>query len=136
MRDGRVVERAVTAETDAAGLARGMVGRDVVLRSSAAGLGLLEEAERTVEQRTSATPDLDATGTAAAPVILRVDQARHTTREGRPLLDGLSLVLARGEILGLEGVEGNGQAALEEMLNSLIALDNGTAEVEGGERKR
>src|SRR3546814_14246675 len=64
MRGGRVVERAVTAETDAAGLARGMVGRDVVLRSSAAGLGLLEEAERTVEQRTSATPDLDEIGRA------------------------------------------------------------------------
>src|SRR3546814_16494835 len=103
MRDGRVVERAVTAETDAAGLARGMVGRDVVLRSSAAGLGLLEEAERTVEQRTSATPDLDATGTAAAPVLLRVDTTRHTTRHGRPFLDRLSLTLARGKHHPLEG---------------------------------
>src|SRR3546814_18968356 len=96
MRDGRVVERAVTAETDAAGLARGMVGRDVVLRSSAAGLGLLEEAERTVEQRTSATPDPAAPGTAAPPVILRVAQARPTPRAGPPLLDGLSLELPTG----------------------------------------
>src|SRR3546814_20591160 len=112
MRDGRVVERAVTAETDAAGLARGMVGRDVVLRSSAAGLGLLDEAERTVEQRTSATPDLDATGTAAAPVILRVDHARHTTPAGRTFLDRLSLELDRGEILALAYIAGHGPTAL------------------------
>src|SRR3546814_10667931 len=65
--------------------------------------------------------------------MLRGDQARHTTRDGRTLLDGLSLELARGEILGLAGVEGNGQAALEEMLTSLIALDTGTVEVDGVE---
>src|SRR3546814_104943 len=80
MRDGRVVERAVTAETDAAGLARGMVGRDVVLRSSAAGLGRLGQAERTVEQRTSPTPDHVATGTPPPPATRRVTQPRPPTR--------------------------------------------------------
>ncbi|MCG5217639.1 ATP-binding cassette domain-containing protein [Streptosporangium sp. KLBMP 9127] len=36
-----------------------------------------------------------------------------------------------GEILGLAGVEGNGQAALGDLLSSLIELDSGTVQVCG-----
>ena len=35
---------------------------------------------------------------------------------GRPAVDGVSLKIAAGEILGIAGVSGNGQAALVEVL--------------------
>jgi len=137
MRDGQVVARTRTADTDAAGLARAMVGREVSLRTDAAALGLLSEAGAAAS---SAHLDADADADAADAdadaadqrhVVLRITGVRHTTREGRIVLDDLSLDLARGEILGLAGVEGNGQAALEELLTSLIDIDAGSVEVDG-----
>lgn len=131
MRDGRVVDRLVTAETDPASLARSMVGRSVSLRSDAAALGLLQVAEQTATSEGGA--DASAEAAPARPPVLRITDAHHRAPDGRVLLDGLSLELAPGEILGLAGVEGNGQAALEALLTSLIHLDSGTVEVDGAE---
>jgi simple sugar transport system ATP-binding protein len=39
--------------------------------------------------------------------------------EGRPVLDGVALALRRGEVLGIAGVEGNGQEALCRVLAGL-----------------
>lgn len=126
MRDGRVVETAVTSETDAASLARGMVGRTVALRSESAALGhIVDDAANRGQDDSAAT----------APVQLRISDARHVASDGRVLLDGLSLEVRRGEILGLAGVEGNGQGALEALMSSLIDLERGTVEV-GGETIR
>jgi simple sugar transport system ATP-binding protein len=128
MRDGQVVARTATADTDAAGLAREMVGREVSLRSGAVALGLLREAKASAE----ASPQ----GVSEAPPaegrpVLEIEGARFTTSDGRTVLDDFSLVMRPGEILGLAGVEGNGQAAVAELLSSLITLDDGTVEVDG-----
>jgi len=132
MRDGQVVARTRTADTDAAGLARAMVGREVSLRTDAAALGLLSEAGAAASSaHLAADADADADAADQRHVVLRITGVRHTTREGRIVLDDLSLDLARGEILGLAGVEGNGQAALEELLTSLIDIDAGSVEVDG-----
>jgi ABC-type uncharacterized transport system ATPase subunit len=66
-----------------------------------------------------------------AEVLLRVRDAYATAPDGRPLLRGLSLHVRAGEILGIAGVEGNGQAALADLLSSLIELDAGVVEVCG-----
>ena len=50
---------------------------------------------------------------------------------GHRLLDGLSLSVSAGEILGVAGVEGNGQAALVDMLSNLIRPDEGRVLVGG-----
>ncbi|HEX7095926.1 MAG TPA: ATP-binding cassette domain-containing protein, partial [Acidimicrobiales bacterium] len=65
------------------------------------------------------------------PVVLRITNACHRTPDGRTLLDGCSLELRRGEILGVAGVEGNGQDALAALLSSLITLNDGSVEVDG-----
>jgi simple sugar transport system ATP-binding protein len=119
------VARTLTGETDARSLAREMVGREVSLRHDAAALGLLHEAEAV------ATADVTATGPDIRQVVLRVDDARHRARDGRVLLDGCSLEVRRGEILGVAGVEGNGQSALGDLLSSLLTLDSGSVEVDG-----
>jgi len=130
MRDGQVVVRLATDDTDPADLARNMVGRDVSLRSDAAALGLLEVAQQLAAPAPEAEVARSPEVAGPAPV-LRIHEARHVTGDGRVLLDGLSLELAPGEILGLAGVEGNGQSALEQLLTSLIHLDSGTVEVNG-----
>ncbi len=137
MRNGEVVARQDTCDTDARSLARDMVGREVSLRSEAAALGLVHEAEAAAEESADAGVVTDAAGVAAAdrPIVLRVSDAAHRTRDGRRLLDRLSIDLHEGEILGLAGVEGNGQAALANLLSSLLPLDGGSVEV-AGERVR
>jgi simple sugar transport system ATP-binding protein len=65
------------------------------------------------------------------PVVLSVRDARAVAADGRTLLDGLSIEVRRGEILGLAGVEGNGQKALGDLLASVIDLTSGTVEVAG-----
>ncbi|HEX8633107.1 MAG TPA: ABC transporter ATP-binding protein [Pyrinomonadaceae bacterium] len=96
MRDGRVVGRVETAETNAAELARLMVGRDVLLR-----------VEKT-----------DARGGAT---VLGVTDLTVTARDGARRLDGVSFDVRAGEIVGIAGVEGNGQTELIETLAGLTA---------------
>src|SRR4029079_14814998 len=50
--------------------------------------------------------------------------------DGRVLLDRLSLDVYPGEIVGIAGVEGNGQRALGDVMSSLLELDSGTVEVD------
>jgi simple sugar transport system ATP-binding protein len=63
--------------------------------------------------------------------VLRVRDAVAVGDDGRLLLDGLSLDVHAGEILGLAGVEGNGQTVLGDLLSSLVELRSGTVEVDG-----
>jgi ABC-type uncharacterized transport system ATPase subunit len=138
MRSGGVVGRCATCDTDAPTLARDMVGRDVSLRSEAAALGLIHEVEAEIEEEVAeagagADARVDPPGTPVTPVtpVLRVAGAVHRSPDGRTLLDGCSVEVRRGEIVGLAGVEGNGQGALADLLSSLVPLDAGSVEVEG-----
>src|SRR3954463_4177007 len=46
--------------------------------------------------------------------------------EGRPLIDDVSLTVREGEVVGIAGVEGNGQAELVDAIMGLRALSAGT----------
>ena len=95
MRDGRVVGRVKTAETGAAELARMMVGRDVLLR---------------VEK-----PD-----PRPGETVLSVSDLTVTVGAGGRGLRGVSFQVRAGEIVGVAGVEGNGQTELVEALAGLV----------------
>ena len=127
MRSGRVVATVATGEATAAGLAMAMVGRDVALRSqSAAALGLVD----VLVDEIAHEPHTDVAPGVAAPVLRIVDASVHGA-DRRRLLDGLSLEVRPGEIVGVAGVEGNGQLALSDVLSSLRKLESGTVEVDG-----
>jgi simple sugar transport system ATP-binding protein len=126
MRAGRVVEAMATAEANAPRLARAMVGRDVSLRSEAAALGLVAAVEQ-VKGHHSAAPSLE---TERVPA-LALRNVVVTGTGGATALDDLTLVVPRGKIVGVAGVEGNGQAAITEVLSSLVTVDSGTVEVDG-----
>jgi len=150
LRRGRVVDSMVTSAADARSLAQAMVGRPVSLRGSAMtlALGIIPD---TVSDTTSDPgrgtaghsgigpdePDPPTTTTSsAAPTTvrpaLRIGNA-VITRRGRVTLDHLTLDVYAGEIVGVAGVEGNGQADLVDLLSSLVALDDGLVEVDGVE---
>jgi len=95
MRDGQVVGNVKTSETNAAELARMMVGREVLLR---------------VEK-----PDAKA-----GAAVLSLRGLSVLSRDGSKRLDGISFEVRAGEIVGIAGVEGNGQTELIEVLAGLI----------------
>jgi ABC-type sugar transport system ATPase subunit len=62
------------------------------------------------------------------PVRLRAERLEHA---GRPALRSVSLELARGELVGLAGVEGSGASTLLHALFGDASLARGTVEVDG-----
>ena len=131
MRSGRVVAQRATAATDERELAREMVGRELSKWVAAAALGELEAlADPSSSSDAAMLSAIEPIREDEFPVRLRIQDA-YVSKGGRPLLQGLSLELRAGEILGLAGVEGNGQQTLGDLLSSLIELDAGTVEMNG-----
>lgn len=121
MRRGQVVDAGPSEAFTANSLAEAMVGRPVVLRSEAAVLGLSDEvvAQAVADTRPERFGD----------PVLEIDGATRRAGDGRVELDGLSLTVRAGEIVGIAGVEGNGQVPLANVLSSLDRLDSGTVRV-------
>ena len=95
MRDGRVVGEVKTNETNAAELARLMVGREVLLRI----------------EKPDAKP---------ADVVLSMRDLSVKGRDETQRVDQVSFEVRAGEIVGVAGIEGNGQTELIEALSGLI----------------
>ncbi len=93
IRDGKVVGTVNTPETSVAELARMMVGREVIL---------------TVHKKPAEPGE----------VVLEAENLRV---EGtlRPRLDDVSFQVRAGEVVGIAGVEGNGQTELVEVVTGL-----------------
>jgi simple sugar transport system ATP-binding protein len=106
IRQGRTVGTRVTAETSPAELAELMVGREVVLR-------------------------VDRSAGTAGETVLTGENLVVTGHHGGKSLDVEKLELRRGEILGICGVEGNGQTELIEVLAGLRRPDTGTVTLKG-----
>jgi simple sugar transport system ATP-binding protein len=111
MRRGRVVAQLRRSEFSAGELARAMVGRELhpLIRQPAA----------------AAAPGL----TAAAPALELTDV--RVVCEGVERVRGVSLRLAAGTILGIAGVEGNGQSELGAAIAGLLPLSHGQVRLGG-----
>ncbi len=106
IRRGRTVGTRLTAATTAAELAELMVGREVLLRVA----------------RPPARP--------TEPVLV-ADGLTVAGERGGTALSDLSLTVRRGEIVGICGVEGNGQTELVETLAGLRRPDRGRVLLKG-----
>jgi simple sugar transport system ATP-binding protein len=91
MRRGKVVGQLTTKQTNEQEIATLMVGRAVLL-------------------------DVDKKPAKPGPVAFKVENLTATSDAGVPALRGVSFELHGGEILGVAGVEGNGQSELVEVL--------------------
>ena len=107
MRDGKMIGTVKHSETDQRELANMMVGREVILRVEK-GPAKLQEARLAIENVTVKHP-----GTP------------------RPVLNKISFKLRAGEILGVAGIEGNGQSELVECIAGLLPLESGSVILDG-----
>jgi ABC-type uncharacterized transport system ATPase subunit len=105
MRDGRVVGNVKTSETNAQELARMIVGRDVLLR--------VEKTDAQPADNVLDVRDLSVPG-------------KHATA-----VENISFSVRAGEIVGIAGIEGNGQTELIEALAGLCKPSSGTVQFEG-----
>jgi ABC-type uncharacterized transport system ATPase subunit len=64
-------------------------------------------------------------------VVLDVDGLTMLTPDGRALLEDITFEIHEGEVLGIAGVEGNGQAELVEAIMGMRVLDAGRISVDG-----
>ncbi len=67
--------------------------------------------------------------------VLEVKDATAKDRTGREILHGINLDIHAGEILGLAGVEGNGQSELIELIMGLVKPDSGSVVTVGLDTK-
>jgi simple sugar transport system ATP-binding protein len=62
---------------------------------------------------------------------LSVRDLHYTDQDGVEVLKGVDLDIRAGEILGIAGVEGNGQSELAEIIAGLLVPDSGTVTLDG-----
>jgi simple sugar transport system ATP-binding protein len=113
LRRGRTVASMQADQTDRHALARLMVGRELA---------------SFVEQPAQA----DDHGTPGA-VVLDLRDLRAKGDAGVPALNGVSLSVRAGEIVGIAGVAGNGQRELAEVVTGLRPATDGTVSIDGRE---
>jgi simple sugar transport system ATP-binding protein len=106
LRNGRVVGEATPAETSEEKLAEMMVGREVTL----------------VVDRGPCSPE---------DVVLEVNGLTAEDQRHQPALRGVDLHVRAGEVLGVAGVQGNGQTELVEVLTGLCPATGGTVRILG-----
>ncbi|OXS57993.1 heme ABC transporter ATP-binding protein [Cohnella sp. CIP 111063] len=108
VRRGKVIDSLPVAGTNPNQLAEKMVGREVSLK-------------------------LDKKDAVLGEPILEVEGLVVKGRQGLNALNETSFVLKRGEILGIAGVEGNGQSELIEALTGLRPVAGGSIKMAGAE---
>ncbi len=106
MRRGKLIETLETKNTNKYQLAQLMVGREVFLRIEK------EEIEKGEE-------------------IFRVEDLWVKGRKGIDVVKGISFNIRAGEIVGIAGVEGNGQTELIESIVGLIPIQKGRIYIKG-----
>ncbi len=100
MRDGQVVATRMIGSTSEQELTRLMVGREVNLR-------------------------VDKSNQKPGEPTLQIKELRVADETGREKIRGLSLEVRAGEILGIAGVDGNGQSELAEAVMHLREVTSG-----------
>jgi simple sugar transport system ATP-binding protein len=108
LRRGRKIETLPAAGATEAQLARLMVGREVLLR-------------------------VDKTPASPGEALLRVDDLHVLDDRELPAVRGVSFEVHAGEIVGIAGVDGNGQTELVEALTGLRPVQGGRFFVAGRE---
>ncbi|WP_236795610.1 ATP-binding cassette domain-containing protein [Amycolatopsis sp. GM8] len=106
VRDGKVVDSRPAEGLTQTGIAAMMVGRDVLLR-------------------------IKHTPSHPAEEVLRVEGLSAVDQRGAIAVNDLSLSVRRGEIVGIAGVEGNGQSELAAAIAGMYLPPRGTVTLAG-----
>ena len=106
LRLGRTIGTADLEGLSEQEISRMMVGRDVILK-------IEKEPAKPAEE------------------VLRVRNLQMNSGSGKPVLRDVSFSARSGEILGIAGVEGNGQRELSEVITGLLPVVHGEVSVDG-----
>jgi len=106
IRQGKMVDTVEVDKVDENKLAEMMVGRDVQFK-------------------------VDKKEQEPGEVVLDVEDLKAKDYRGVEILNGLNLKVHKGEIVGLAGVDGNGQSELVEILTGLMKAESGKITIEG-----
>lgn len=108
LRLGKVTGHVKTSETDERRIAEMMVGRQ-----------LSEQKEKKVVDQSQ--------------IALEAERLEYVDKWGGKAVDDISFTLHKGEILGIAGVQGNGQSELIDILTGMVNDYKGTILIEGRE---
>jgi len=111
LRRGKLIETLPAEGATEASLARLMVGREVLLRV----------------EKTPAKP---------GEPLLQVDELRVHDDRGLEKVRGISFEVRAGEIVGIAGIDGNGQTEMIDALAGLRSIDSGTVRIDGDDVTR
>ncbi len=106
LRMGKSMGTADVKDVTEVDISRMMIGRDVMLN---------------IEKAPAKPQD----------VVLKVRNLDHLNREGRYSFSDISFDVRAGEILGVAGVEGNGQSELSDVIAGLLPIQGGDVQVCG-----
>ncbi len=107
LRKGKMIGTVLTKETSIQTLSKMMVGRDILF-------------------------NLDKSNTTIGKVVLKInDLTVLSQRTKKPVVKKLSLDVNQGEIVGVAGIEGNGQSELAYAVSGIIPINEGTIELNG-----
>ena len=107
IRKGKVIETKNISDTSPAEIASLMVGHSVFI-------GRKPRKELNINKE-----------------ILSIKDLHYTNHNGKEMLRGINLSIKAGEILGIAGVDGNGQEELEKCILGLYTPDSGEIELSG-----
>lgn len=108
IRRGKVIDSVFTKDVDIETLAEKMVGRKVKFST----------------EKKQAEPKGE---------ILNIKNLSYIDKRGIKIIDNLDLSLRSGEILGIAGVDGNGQSEFVEILAGFLKTNNGSVKVDNNE---
>ncbi len=123
LRAGRIVDTVPMASADMKAIVQAMIGRELGGATVAVGLDLAEHAEAAETDELPASAEASGKIPAATksrpPDVLQIDALTYRDRNGAVRLDEITVEVRPGKILGIAGVEGNGQSELGLILAGL-----------------
>ncbi|MCL6601398.1 MAG: ABC transporter ATP-binding protein [Paenibacillus sp.] len=108
IRRGKVIDTVKTSTTNPNELAEKMVGRGVTFK-------------------------VDKQAPNVGQAVLKLNDVISKNKDGISVLNGLSFEVKAGEILGIAGVDGNGQSELLQAITGLRKIDSGSITMTGKE---
>ncbi|MDR2144594.1 MAG: ABC transporter ATP-binding protein [Treponema sp.] len=111
LRRGRCAGTVIVKDTDERKLAEMMVGREVAFR---------------IEKKSAVPGEL----------VLKIEDLTVIGSKGAPAVRGLSLEVRAGEIVGIAGVDGNGQSELVAAISGLLPVKSGRILLKGKDISR
>lgn len=121
LRGGKVIGTVMTAKTTETDLAKLMIGRSLTHS--------VDRLEQEIDTGIQKSPN--ARATAGLATMLELKNVFALNNSGVQALKDLSLTVSKGEILGIAGVDGNGQSEMAEIVSGLRKIQSGQVTIDG-----